>query len=115
VQISAAEKDLKEATGIRTEEHEDFSATEKDLVETTDTLARAIIVLKRGQSSFLQRGSKAKTLPAHVDDLVPGTHDTFLRLSSLLAEPAAHPPLGLRTARKKTGRHETSRQRSLKM
>merc|ERR1719473_546313 len=56
--ISTAEADLKAATGIRTEEHGDFSATETDLVETVDTLSRAIIVLKRGQTSFLQRGSK---------------------------------------------------------
>jgi hypothetical protein len=56
--ISTAEADLKSATNIRAEEHGDFSATEADLVETVDTLSRAIIVLKRGQTSFLQRGSK---------------------------------------------------------
>jgi len=53
--IAAADKDLKSATGIRETEHGDFSAAEAELVDTIDTLARAIIVLKRGQTSFLQQ------------------------------------------------------------
>jgi len=53
--IAAADKDLKEATGVRTSEHKDFSAAEAELVDTIDTLSRAIIVLKRGQTSFLQQ------------------------------------------------------------
>merc|ERR1719253_2426891 len=56
--ISSADADLKSATSIREQENGDFTATEADLVETVDTLGRAIIVLKRGQTSFLQRGSK---------------------------------------------------------
>merc|ERR1719456_1696451 len=55
--ISAAEGDLKSATGIRDEEHGSFSATEKELLETVDTLERASAVLSRGQFSFLQRGT----------------------------------------------------------
>merc|ERR1719253_1605635 len=58
--ISTADADLKSATKIRTDENADFTATETDLVETVDTLSRAIIVLKRGQTSFLQ--SKGKDL-----------------------------------------------------
>merc|ERR1719169_211680 len=53
--ISAAEGDLKAATGIRDEENGSFSATEKELLETVDTLERATTVLSRGQFSFLQQ------------------------------------------------------------
>jgi len=54
--ISSAEADLSKATGIRGEENDSFSATEKELTETIDTLERATAVLSRGQYSFLQRG-----------------------------------------------------------
>jgi len=53
--ISAAESDLSKATGIRSEENDSFSATEKELTETIDTLERATAVLSRGQYSFLQQ------------------------------------------------------------
>merc|ERR1719163_165126 len=53
--ISTAEADLKSATKIRTDENADFSSAEAELVDTVDTLSRAIIVLKRGQTSFLQQ------------------------------------------------------------
>merc|ERR1719460_2596298 len=53
--ISTAEADLKSATGIRDEENGSFSATEKELLETVDTLERATTVLSRGQFSFLQQ------------------------------------------------------------
>jgi len=57
--ISSAEADLSKATGIRGEENDSFSATEKELTETIDTLERATAVLSRGQYSFLQQhGSK---------------------------------------------------------
>ena len=55
--ISAAEGDLQSATGIRDSERGDFEAAEKELVETVDTLGRAVIVLKRGQM-FLQGKQK---------------------------------------------------------
>jgi chromosome segregation ATPase len=55
--ISAAEGDLESATGIRDSERGDFEAAEKELVETVDTLGRAVIVLKRGQM-FLQGKQK---------------------------------------------------------
>jgi len=53
--ISSAEADLSKATGIRGEENDSFSATEKELTETIDTLERATAVLSRGQYSFLQQ------------------------------------------------------------
>jgi len=54
--IAAAEGDLASATKIRSGERDSFQAEEKELSETVDTLERAIIVLKRGQSSFMQKG-----------------------------------------------------------
>merc|ERR1719484_321784 len=51
--ISGAESDLSEATKLRDEEKAAFSASESELVETVDSLERALVVLKRGQS-FLQ-------------------------------------------------------------
>jgi len=56
--IATADSDLKSATEIREKEHADFAAAEAELVDTIDTLSRATIVLKRGQTSFLQKGSK---------------------------------------------------------
>jgi len=53
--IASADADLKEATSVRDEEHGSFSATEKELLETTDMLGRATAVLSRGQFSFLQQ------------------------------------------------------------
>lgn len=66
--ISAAEADLKKATGIREEENGSFSATEGELTETIDTLGRATAVLSRGQYSFLQQHG-AKGLSALKDGL----------------------------------------------
>merc|ERR1719305_1317234 len=51
--ISGAESDLSEATKLRKEEKASFSASETELVDTVDSLERALVVLKRGQS-FLQ-------------------------------------------------------------
>merc|ERR1719353_2117586 len=51
--ISGAESDLAEATKLRDEEKAAFSASESELVDTVDSLERALVVLKRGQS-FLQ-------------------------------------------------------------
>jgi len=57
--IATADSDLKEATSVRTAEHKDFAEAETDLVDTIDTLSRAQVVLKRGQTSFLQKGGSA--------------------------------------------------------
>merc|ERR1719353_1482963 len=52
--ISGAESDLSAATKLRDEEKAAFSASESELVDTVDSLERALVVLKRGQTSFLQ-------------------------------------------------------------
>merc|ERR1719353_550145 len=52
--ISEAESELSEATKLREEEKASFSASETELVDTVDGLERAMVVLKRGQTSFLQ-------------------------------------------------------------
>merc|ERR1719305_1438963 len=52
--ISGAESELGEATKLREEEKAAFSASESELVDTVDSLERALVVLKRGQTSFLQ-------------------------------------------------------------
>jgi len=45
--ISTDEADLKAATEIRTKENADFAAEEADLVDTVDTLERAIAIIER--------------------------------------------------------------------
>merc|ERR1719408_563706 len=56
--IATADQDLKAATEIRAKENADFTATEKDLVETIDILQRAIGILEQEMakhpSAFLQ-------------------------------------------------------------
>merc|ERR550514_1354008 len=52
--ISGTESDLAEATKLREEEKASFSASESELVDTVDSLERALVVIKRGQTSFLQ-------------------------------------------------------------
>merc|ERR1719262_1372261 len=53
--ISSAETELSDATKLREEEKATFDGSEKEMVETIDGLERAIAVLKRGQTSFLQQ------------------------------------------------------------
>merc|ERR1740130_319662 len=43
--VSSAEGELGEATGIREKEAADFAASEKELVETVDTLDRAVSII----------------------------------------------------------------------
>jgi chromosome segregation ATPase len=52
--ISTSEADLSSATSIRDEERSAFEANEKELLETSDSLERALVVIKRGQTGFLQ-------------------------------------------------------------
>merc|ERR1719359_1538987 len=59
--ISANEADLSSATYIRDDERKAFEAAEAELLETVDTLGRALVVLKRGQTGFMQ-GAKQKDL-----------------------------------------------------
>jgi hypothetical protein len=56
-QSATTDRDLEAASAIRKKEHESFAVTEKEMLEAVDTLERAIVVLKRGQTSFLQRGN----------------------------------------------------------
>jgi chromosome segregation ATPase len=56
--ISGAESELKDATGIREDEKAAFTDSETELVDTVDSLERALVVLKRGQTSFLQARDK---------------------------------------------------------
>merc|ERR1719271_900961 len=53
--ISSAETELSDATKVRDEEKATFEASEKEMVDTIDGLERALVVLKRGQTSFLQQ------------------------------------------------------------
>ena len=59
--ISSEEADLTAATEIRDKEHADFAASEKELVDTVDSLERATSVLKKNLG-FMQTGKAAKML-----------------------------------------------------
>jgi hypothetical protein len=63
--ISATEADLANATGIRTSEKAAFDATEKELVETQDSLERALVMIKRNMG-FMQ----GKSHKQNMDNLV---------------------------------------------
>lgn len=52
-EISSKDSDLTAATMVRTKEKTDFSATEKELMESVDQLERAIVMIKRG-TAFVQ-------------------------------------------------------------
>merc|ERR1719262_904974 len=67
--ISTADADLASATKIRDGERAAFEASEKELSETIDTLARAIVVLKRGQTGFMQAKGANKQLETLADTL----------------------------------------------
>jgi len=56
--ISEAEAELSEATNLRSKENADFTAAEKELVDTMDSLTRAMSVLKSNLG--LLQSSKAK-------------------------------------------------------
>jgi len=61
--ISTSERDLNEATSIRNKERSDFTAAEKELVDTVDSLSRASSVLKKNLG-LLQSGRVSKELGA---------------------------------------------------
>jgi len=56
--IAGKEKELSEAKAVRKEEHDNFVASEKELVETIDQLGRAAAVLKKGMSLAQTRGAQ---------------------------------------------------------
>jgi len=61
--ISTSETELAKASDIREKEHGVFVASEKELVETIDSLDRAIVVLKKNLG-FMQTGRAANLLAA---------------------------------------------------
>jgi chromosome segregation ATPase len=61
--ISSSETELATATDIRKKENGVFIAAEKELVETVDSLERAIMVLKKNLG-FMQSGRSANVLKA---------------------------------------------------
>mmetsp|Transcript_29933 Transcript_29933/g.69032 ORF Transcript_29933/g.69032 Transcript_29933/m.69032 type:complete len:704 (+) Transcript_29933:89-2200(+) len=74
--ISTAEKDLVNATSMRTDEHTTFTASEAELMDAIDTLSRAVSILSKEMSknpAFLQKkiGSNmeglVETLSAVID------------------------------------------------
>jgi len=63
--IAAKESELAEATSIRKGEHEDFKVTEKELAETVQQLAGAIVQVKKGMSLAQGKGMRLKaSMPA---------------------------------------------------
>jgi chromosome segregation ATPase len=51
--ISTNEAELNDATSVRNKEHSDFAAAEKELVETVDTLDRAVSIISTEMSKKL--------------------------------------------------------------
>merc|ERR1719456_470402 len=66
--ISYSEADLANATGIRTSEKAAFEATEKELVETQDSLERALVMIKRNMG-FMQGKSHKQNMENVVSSL----------------------------------------------
>ena len=66
--ISTSEAELDKATKLRKKESDDFMASEKELVDTVDSLERAITVLKKNLG-FLQNGRVSEALGASLSGL----------------------------------------------
>jgi len=66
--ISTSEAELDKATKLRNKENDDFMASEKELVDTVDSLERAITVLKKNLG-FLQNGRVSEALGASLSGL----------------------------------------------
>merc|ERR1719420_1668397 len=69
--ISTSEADLASATSIRDEERSAFEANEKELLETSDSLERALVVIKRGATGFLQTKDGAEVMKRLAAGLKP--------------------------------------------
>jgi len=91
--LTVDESDLKAATGIREKEAADFAATEKDLLETIDTLERAILILekemKKGGAALVQMqkagGNLVEALSAMVDASLINSQDAA-KLTALVQD-----------------------------
>merc|ERR1719155_345190 len=68
--LSKNEADLADATSIRDKEHSDFSASEKELVETVDTLERAISIISTEMAK--NPAALAQIDTSNMDSLVKG-------------------------------------------
>merc|ERR550514_1991320 len=74
--ISASEADLANATSIRTSEKAAFEATEKELVETQDSLERALVMIKRSMNFMQTKDSDEDlTLQPQATTSAYETHD----------------------------------------
>jgi len=86
--ISTDEEDLKAATEIREKEKKDFAAEEKELVDTVDTLERAIMIIERelkGGASLVQVKNSADNLVESLRLLVQATGISSQDKSTLTA------------------------------
>merc|ERR1719353_1663004 len=81
--ISYSEADLANATDIRTSEKSAFEATEKELVETQDSLERALVMLKRSMSFMQSKGNKKAI------DALASTLQTVIEASWISSEDKA--------------------------
>eukprot|EP00933_Yihiella_yeosuensis_P031050 TRINITY_DN245_c0_g2_i1.p1 TRINITY_DN245_c0_g2~~TRINITY_DN245_c0_g2_i1.p1 ORF type:complete len:683 (-),score=267.61 TRINITY_DN245_c0_g2_i1:90-2138(-) len=72
--IQTAESELTAATDVRNKERKDFSAEEKELVDTMATLEKALLVLQKqeasGKSASLLQVQRAPNVMAAVDAMV---------------------------------------------
>merc|ERR1719265_1464464 len=68
--LSKNDADLKDATSIRDKEHSDFVASEKELVETVDTLDRAISIISTEMAK--NPAALAQIDTSNMDSLVKG-------------------------------------------
>jgi len=87
-ELAIDESDLKAATDIRTAESADFAAGEKELVETTSMLQRAIGILEREMAksgASLLQGKKMENLAAVLDVMVKATELRSADASKLTA------------------------------
>jgi len=77
-EISEKEKELAGAAKVRGEEHDEFLAAEKELMDTVDMLGRAASVLKR-ELSFVQTKSQLRQrMEGMLDALMAITESAFM-------------------------------------
>ena len=85
--VATSEKDLAGATKIRKSEEADFEAADKEMMETVDTLDRAVGVLEkelRGGSSFIQVQNSGNVVNALMAVIAASSPDDASRVQSFL-------------------------------
>jgi chromosome segregation ATPase len=91
--VASNDADLKAATAIRTTEASDFATSEKELMETIDTIKRAVGIIERqmkGGASMMQlknAGNIVQTLKVMVQASLIGTGDAA-KLTAFVQEKA---------------------------